>query len=369
MKEIKMEAKGLFNVARKEFIDHLTSRRFIFILALFLIISAYSMHQGMDYYNNRLEDYKEEISQISQIKEEKGVEPEYMPKKPSILLIFQMMSYPMSMLGAILAIAMGFDLITREKESRSLKSLLSHPVYRDEIINGKALGGILALVFAVGIAFLILFAMLLLFSIVPDHDEFWRIVLFGAVTVLCLLTYFSIALMASTVAKDSGRALIYALLVFFAISFAMPVVGGLVTESVIGEPPEPPAVPRYKYETPPPLSANENEQVVPVKRGRVPEKNEEWQRYEEEREAYWEKRLAIRDAFETFSLYCNYDKVAESITDPYLKAVHTNWYRPGETSSIPESLERVWKNIFALIILPVVFFVIAYIKFMRMDIR
>ena len=40
MKEIKMEAKGLFNVARKEFIDHLTSRKFIFILALFLIIPA-----------------------------------------------------------------------------------------------------------------------------------------------------------------------------------------------------------------------------------------------------------------------------------------------------------------------------------------
>ena len=40
MKEIKMEAKGLFNVARKEFIDHLTSRKFIIILALFLIIPA-----------------------------------------------------------------------------------------------------------------------------------------------------------------------------------------------------------------------------------------------------------------------------------------------------------------------------------------
>ncbi|MCD6203269.1 MAG: hypothetical protein J7I99_02785 [Methanophagales archaeon] len=46
MKEIKMEAKGLFNVARKEFIDHLTSRRFIFILALFLIISAVAMYQA-----------------------------------------------------------------------------------------------------------------------------------------------------------------------------------------------------------------------------------------------------------------------------------------------------------------------------------
>jgi ABC-2 type transport system permease protein len=131
-------------------------------------------------------------------------------------------------------------LITREKERGSLKSLLSHPVYRDEIINGKAIGGILALVFAVGIAFIILFAMLLLFSIVPDLAEFWRIVLFGAVTVLCLLTYFSIALMSSTVSKDSGRSLMYAFVILLILSFGVPMLGEMVVKSVVGERPERP---------------------------------------------------------------------------------------------------------------------------------
>jgi len=68
----KMEAKGLFNVARKEFIGHLTSKKFIVILGLFLIISALAMHQGINYYNQQLESYKE---QISQIKEVEGIEP------------------------------------------------------------------------------------------------------------------------------------------------------------------------------------------------------------------------------------------------------------------------------------------------------
>jgi ABC-2 type transport system permease protein len=231
-----MEAKGLFNVVRKEFIDHLTSRKIILILALFLIISAVAMEQGISDYNNRLEDYKEQISQVGE--EEEGFHP--MPRKPSILFIFQRMRGLMPFLGAILAIAMGFDLITREKERGSLKSLLSHPVYRDEIINGKAIGGILALVFAVGIAFIILFAMLLLFSIVPDLAEFWRIVLFGAVTVLCLLTYFSIALMSSTVSKDSGRSLMYAFVILLILSFGVPMLGEMVVKSVVGERPERP---------------------------------------------------------------------------------------------------------------------------------
>ena len=357
-----MEAKGLFNVARKEFIDHLTSKKFILILALFLIISAYSMHVGMDYYNMRLESYKEQVSQIK----EEGPVIMWMPEKPSILIIFQRLHFVMSLLGAILAIAIGFDLITREKESHSLKSLLSHPVYRDEIINGKAIGGILALVFAVGIAFLILFAMLLIFSIVPDLDEFWRIVLFGAVTVLCLLTYFSIALMASTVSKDSGRALMYALIIVLALSFAMPMIGGMVAESVVGERPERPMSQSY-------VEINVSGEVVKQYRPMNKEEEEEWERYREERKAYNDKKWAIRDAFDIFSPDGNYMAVSISLTDPYVTEVHGgSWgshYTPGDTTSIQESLEKVWKNIFALFILPVVFFAIAYIKFMRMDIR
>jgi ABC-2 type transport system permease protein len=361
MKE-KMEAKGLFNVARKEFIDHITSKKFILILALFLIISAYSMHVGMDYYNMRLESYKE---QISQIKEEEGP-VRWMPEKPSILIIFQRLHFVMSLLGAILAIATGFDLITREKERGSLKSLLSHPVYRDEIINGKAVGGILALVLSVGIAFIILFAMLLIFSIVPDLDESWRIVLFGAVTVLCLLTYFSIALMASTISKDSGRALMYALIIVLALSFAMPMLGGMAAESVVGERPEPPVFqsPVEIYE-----SGKVIKQIGPMNK----EEEEEWERYREERKAYNDKKWAIRDAFDIFSPDGNYMAVSISLTDPYVSELHSgSWsssHTLGDTTSIQESLEKVWKNIFALFILPVIFFAIAYIKFMRMDIR
>ncbi|HJH25278.1 MAG TPA: ABC transporter permease [Methanophagales archaeon] len=348
-----MEAKRLFNVVKKEFIDHLTSRKFILILALFLIISAVAMEQGIGDYNKRLEDYKEQISQVGE--EEEGFY--LMPKKPSILFIFQRMRWQMPLFGAILAIAMGFDLVTREKESRSLKSLLSHPVYRDEIINGKALGGILALVFAVGIAFLILFAMLLLFSIVPDLDEFWRIALFGAVTVLCLLTYFSIALMASTVSKDSGRALMYAFVILLILSFGVPMLGEMAIKSAVGEQPERPEVQKPRV----------------IDTEHPSEEGEEWERYYEELEAYNEKKSAFRDAFRIFSPESHYGMVAVSLTDPYVTEVHSgSWhssYTPGETTSIQDSLEKVWKSIFALIILPVVFFAFAYIKFMRMDIR
>ncbi|MBA7519721.1 hypothetical protein ES705_11808 [subsurface metagenome] len=107
--------------------------------------------------------------------------------------------------------------------------------------------------------------------------------------------------------------------------------------------------------------------------GHPSEEGEEWERYYEELEAYNEKKSAFRDAFMIFSPESHYGMVAVSLTDPYVTELHSSGWSSshtlGETTSIRESLEKVWKSIFALIILPIVFFALAYIKFMRMDIR
>ena len=333
-----MEAKGLFNVARKEFIDHLTSRRFIIILALFLIISASGMHEGINRYNQQLESYKE---QISQIKEVEGMEPGYMPEKPSIMLVFRFMSSHIMMLGAILAIAMGFDLVSEEKETRTLKLLLSCPVFRDEIINGKALGGTLALVFAMGTALLISLAMLLIFSIVPSTNELAAILVFGIASIVFLLAYFAIALMMSTVSGKSGSALIYTLVIFFVLGSLLPIVGGTVAHMVSGDQP--------KFDIRDVTNVTE----------------EEIQQYEEEWRAWSEKRKPITGAFTVISPNMNYQRISGRIASP--SAVTTTY--GDEAPGLQEMLGKVWKNILALISFSVVFFALAYVKFMRMDIR
>jgi ABC-2 type transport system permease protein len=217
-----MALDRLLNVARKEFSDQITSRRFIIILALFLAISAIGIHTGIDNYNNLLDSYNQ---QLQYMQDSEGPYAGWMPEKPSIMLVFNaMMSYMVS-LGSVLAIATGFDLVSREKETRSLKTLLAHPVYRDEIINGKALGGIAALGFAMVLALAISLAMLLLFSIVPTVEEFGAILVFGMVSLLFLLGYFAVALTMSTAARESGSALIYTLVIFVVVSSLIPVLG------------------------------------------------------------------------------------------------------------------------------------------------
>ena len=74
-----------------------------------------------------------------------SAEPGMMPDQPSILSIFQHLISSLMLFGGMLAIATGFDPISKEREARSLKALLAYPVYRDEVINGKAFDGVAAL--------------------------------------------------------------------------------------------------------------------------------------------------------------------------------------------------------------------------------
>jgi len=369
-----MALDRLFNVARKEFSDHITSRRFIIILGLLLVISTISIYDGIENYNNSLEAYTEQLQQMQEFDDPYR---SWMPEKPSIMYVFiSMMSY-MTMLGGILAIAIGFDLVSKEKETRSLKSLLSHPVYRDEIINGKALGGVAALGFAMALALAIALGLLLIFSIVPTLEEFAAILIFGAVSLGFLLAYFAVALTMSTAAKESGNALIYTLVIFFAVSSLLPMFGMMAANAFAGDPPEPPEMGPMQKEV---VRTAGNGYTVSTSSQSVIYGGTEdpaWKAYEEEMQNYIEKRRFINDISNLLSPQMNYYTVAIAVTQPQVMAIMDApamvgapyGMAPEEKPGLADALGRVWMNIAALIVFPSVFFAATYVKFMRMDIR
>jgi ABC-2 type transport system permease protein len=366
-----MALDRLLNVARKEFSDHITSRRFVIILALFLVISALGIHTGIENYNNRLEIYNQQLQHTETLV---GPYAGWMAEKPSIMLIFNAMMTYMTTLGAILAIAIGFDLVSKEKETRSLKTLLSHPVYRDEVINGKALGGIAALGFAMALALAISLAMLLLFSIVPTLEEVAAILIFGVVSLVFLLAYFAIALAMSTFARESGNALIYTLVIFFVVASLLPMLGMMAGNVFAGEMPEPPQTaptPRVVTSTSSSggsFTTTSSQSVVHrVSEGPDPE----WQQYEEDMKTYIERRKIVSDITNLLSPQMNYYTAAMAVTNPrYITLIQSPLDpMPEETPGLAEALGQVWMNIAALIVFPSVFFAAAYVGFMRMDIR
>nr|QNO53543.1 hypothetical protein LGBLGJPO_00007 [Methanosarcinales archaeon ANME-1 ERB6] len=337
-------------------------KKFLVILAILMLISLLAMHQGVESYNKQLDSYKERTAEIAEHPE--GMSPGWMPEKPSILFVFQMMSMLFGILYAILAIAIGFNLISGEKESGSLKSLLSHPVFRDTIINGKALGGMGALGFAMLVMTLLSIGILMMLGIMPTGDEFVRILLFMGFMLLFMFSFFAIALMCSTIAKNSTRAITYSLVIFVVISAVMPIAGSIVGMQLAGDTPEYPGMGRQEINESEGEGISKEEEIEEQERIR-----EEWQ---EEMQEYMKKVMRVQEMFSIGDPKSNFDKVSAAVLDPTFESFFVfggSMGEPPAETSILEALGMVWKSLLVLLVFPVIMFAIAYIKFMRMDIR
>ncbi|NQS77124.1 MAG: ABC transporter permease [Methanoculleus bourgensis] len=321
-----MTAERVSIVARKEFTDQITGWRFLVILALFLSLALMGTYTGIEYYQSDLTRYTEDL--IAMETADDGPERMMPPVAPPVADIYSSMFKTLVSYGGILALALGFDLVSKEKESRSLKTLLARPVYRDEIINGKALGGVALLALVVGSALLLSTALLLVFSFVPSPDDLWMILTYAGVTLLFLVTFFSIALALSTLCRKSGSALLLAVVVFILLVFLAPYTTAQVGMALMMEKPDPGA---YGGDT-----SSEG--------------------YQAEITAYAEQMKVIESAVNLLSPQMAVNTLINGISRS-----------PGAT--LEDTLGKIWSSIAALTIYPVVFFAIAYTRFLRMDIR
>lgn len=337
-------------VAGKEFADHLASRRFTLVLLLFLILCSVSLYEGVENYSEKLAAYSDGTAPVPKFLGYPG----WMPEKPSLLTVFLNLSSMVASYGPLLAIATGFDLITRERWSGSLKTLLSRPVFRDEVITGKALGGFAALTLAMSIAILIALALLLFFAIVPSPAELGAILVFWFVSLVYLFTFFSVALLASAVAADSGSALVWSLVAIFVFSSVVPMAGGILTDATAGTPPDEVDLMSDPHPT-----------------------EEEWLQYREEERSFDEHRNRIAMAVDLLSPQRNYLELSLAITNPRVSmwiipdpfALRTPHPAEEPLPDLSDLIALIWQPIVAMLAFPAVFFGAAYTRFMRMDIR
>ncbi|MDO9326507.1 MAG: ABC transporter permease subunit [Methanoregula sp.] len=363
---------GVIAIAQKEFFDHLRSRKFLLILGLLLVIAIVGILNGIADYNTSVAAYNN-LQQVATHDWGTMLTADlYQKIKPSVLQVFYQMSTLFAMIGGILGIAMGFDLVTKEKESRSLKLLLAHPVYRDEVINGKALGGIAAIFLALECVIAVSLGVLLIFGIVPDIEELLPLLVFCAVTFLFIFSYFAIALLMSTLCEESGRSLVYTLIIFVTLGSFIPAVvtSPLVMDQVIGPMPELPKI------IADPMMKDQNRDA--------------WDGYDRQTQEYGEKQMKVADLQYLFSPQENYKKITTFLTNPAKTSdmlypiMSKGWGSLSETSKdisvgvvyekladfdFSAILAMIFGNIIALMIQPFVFFGLAYVSFMRMDVR
>ncbi len=345
-------SNGLFVVAGKEFADSFRNRTVLAIFAIFFAITIIGMIGGIAEYQDTLDSYNERLSTAGT--EERGL----MDTRPSPMIVFESVGVLLVTMGALLGITAGFDLITRERETKSLKVLLSHPVFRDEVINGKAIGagGALACIFAATIAVSI--ALLLITGIVPGGDEWSSIMIFAFSAFLMIVAYFAIALCMSSISETSGTALIYTLIIFILLSGLLPVlVENGAADAIAGDPP---SMPRM-------LQSTQAEGEIRAFQGMVD--TSEFQQYRSEMQDWWSRRQAVIDIASLFSPTMSFNAISDTITSSQTVQVRTGPGGGMYATAAADTSGSILSHLLALLAFPAVFFGIAYMRFMRMDLR
>ncbi len=310
-------------VAKKEFADHISSRRFLAFLIVFLLFFGFSVYQGVSSFMRSYEMYSVGGSD-----------------KPGVMQIFGIFATgSTSLLGGILGILMGFDLLTKEKESGTLRTLLSHPVFRDEVINGKALGALLAMALVVFLTVIVAFGVLIALGFIPNVADVVTILKFGAITLVYFFTFFSIGLFASAMAKSTATALMIALGVFIVLAVILPFFGFIVADALAGEPPKPP----------------KTEVVYKIGDGQRPtpiEEDPRWEEYRRQMDEYVKRRQAVMSVFTLLSPTSNYVSLVSSLSE----------------SVVLYQVKDTTKNWISLIVTPAIFFAASYVRFLREEI-
>jgi ABC-2 type transport system permease protein len=359
-----------FVVAAKEFKDNLNSKRFLILFGLLTLLSIIGAITGINSYNSDLATYNSNLNQVSSMPGGMKI----FVDMPSILRIFNSYGTYIASFGMLLAISMGFDLISREKEEGTLKILLTHPVFRDQVINGKILGSAAMMIVVLLSTFLAIVAIMLFFGIVPSGDDLIRLVAFFLAVVLFLLAYLAIAVMSSTLSKSSSMAMLIAIAIVL-VGMVIPNVSSAVADAALGQAPEMTIVSTSSSQ-----SSGGQAVTFQVFQGNQTGGNQSGRQgvpmeINPEYTDYWNKRNQITGIINVISPSNDFDAISQVITgrltSPTQGVAGEGFFKrlSGETVSVWDSLGSVWTNFLALIVMIIIGFGVSYAKFVRVDVR
>jgi ABC-2 type transport system permease protein len=199
--------QGLGAVLLKELSDHLTSAR-MRVLELLAVLTAFAALYLA-------------IQQIKQL----SAEDPYL-----FLRLFTTAREPLpsfvsflSFLVPLMAIGLGFDAVNGEHSRRTLSRILAQPIYRDALLFGKFLAGLMTLTISLVALWLLVIGLgLYNLGLPPSLEEVGRIFLFLLVTVAYAGVWLALALLFSILFRSAATAALVSLGLWLFLTLIWP---------------------------------------------------------------------------------------------------------------------------------------------------
>lgn len=321
------------NIAMKEFYIAVRSKRFIGLLLFYIILLVLMNYAQKD----------EIINLAGQIRVTRfdalGGEGTVVFTAVSLSIFSNLMS--LSIFGALIGITLGADAINREIEEGTVKVLMSHPIYRDQVINGKFLGNGLALLLMIIIGYTITMSFLLLIGVPLDQESVIRAFLASFYTLIYMLTFLSLGIMISSIIKKPETSMLLAIILAIMLTIVYPVISTVISNKIAGDEPYcPPKIERI--ETPTGI------QEVRMMNYECPA-YVEWKNKRE----IWQKRLNLLTPTSHYSQLIASAFAGDELAQDYLP--------------ISEAIPLAFNNLAILLVQLLLPFSIAYMRFMTSD--
>jgi ABC-2 type transport system permease protein len=210
---------GILTLAGKEVKAAFRDNIFLIITGLFVALSIISVYIGSSTKNAELQAYQD----IVQLLKTQGATS--FPPPPEIFhlsVLSNIISY-VSMIGAVVAIFLGFETFSGERINGMLKLIAVRPVFRDQIVTGKLLGGGTVIGLLLGI---ILIFNITLFAVVsgitPSINEMGRLLIFFILAFAYMMVFYIATLYVSIKTNDSAFGFLLMMVIWITVSFVLP---------------------------------------------------------------------------------------------------------------------------------------------------
>ncbi|RWL17884.1 MAG: ABC transporter permease [Mesorhizobium sp.] len=308
--------KGTATVALKEAADHMTSARMHLIMLLVLLTAIGAVYGA-----------------IGRISETTGQDPFLFLK----LLTVAREPLPsfaafLGFLLPLVAIALGFDSVNGEYARRTMSRLLAQPIYRDAVLFGKFLGGLLV----IGIALLTLWLLMtglgiLFLGLPPSGGNIVRGIAYLVTTLAYAGVWLALAIAFSTVIRSPATSALAALSVWLVLTVFWGMIAPLIAGVIVPLDPFDPMTVFSQFE--------------------------------------------MQQAIARVSPQTLYGEVTTMLLDPSARSVGPLFFDQIEGAVVGaplptiQSLLVVWPQVAALVAGMILLFTIAYVVFQRQEVR
>ena len=209
----------MFTVFRKEIADHFSSTRFLILFCLVICVAL-------------LTTYMVSMNLRTAISEGTRIEHLFLMLFTTSGQFFSLTQF-IAFFGPLIGIIMGFDAINRERSTGTLSKVLSQPVYRDAIINGKFLAGIVtvAIVF-ISLTLLIAGLGMVVIGVVPTGEELGRLVVYMLISIVYVGFWLGLSILFSIFFRSIGTSALAAVALWIFVSFFVGFAANLVADAV-----------------------------------------------------------------------------------------------------------------------------------------